>query len=100
MTLDLDLSIERTRSALSTLSTVGAPVAGAAVGALIAPALRPIVWIVLAVGLASHLIGMVGVRRFLAGRGYHAPARQHAAYWLCWAAIGALLLFLLWSALR
>ena len=82
-----DQGAERQRSALTTLSTVGAAVAGAGVGALLASALAPIAWAIVVVGLASHLVGMVGVRRLLSSAGYRAPVWQKAAYWLCWAAI-------------
>ena len=81
---------ERQRSALTTLSAVGAAVAGAGVGALLASALAPIAWWIIAVGLGSHLVGMVGVRRLLSSSGYHAPVWQQAAYWLCWAAIAVM----------
>ena len=91
MNLSLDPRLERTRSALSTLSTVGAAIAGTAVGALLATALLPMVWVVLGVGLAAHLVGMVGMRRFLARKGYDAPPWQRAAYWLCWLAIAAVI---------
>ena len=97
MHLSLDPRLERTRSALSTLSTVGAAIAGAAVGALIAKALLPIVWVVLGVGLAAHVVGMVGMRRFLVRTGYDVPVWQQAAYWLCWLAIAAVVA---WASLR
>ena len=82
-----DQRAERQRSALTTLSTVGAAVAGAGVGVLLASALAPIAWAIVAVGLASHLVGMVGVRRLLSSARYRAPVWQQVAYWLCWAAI-------------
>ena len=78
---------ERTRSALATLSTVGAALAGAGMGALFWRSLLPLAWMVVAVGLVSHLVGMVGVRRLLAADGYEAPGWQRAAYWLCWVTI-------------
>ena len=95
--MDLDQKAERSRSALTTLSTVGAAMAGAAVGALLEPALRPIAWIVLAVGLASHLFGMIGVRRLLTKGGYQAPFWQKAAFWLCWIAIAVAVALILFS---
>ena len=86
--MTLDPSKERTRSALMTLSVVGAALAGAGVGSLLGAGLRPLAWWIFGVGLVAHLIGMVGIRRFLAAGGYVPPAWQKAAYWLCWAAIG------------
>lgn len=91
---------EPARSALTTLSTVGAAVAGAGVGALLATALRPVVWPLIAVGLVAHLTGMVGTRRLLTSTGYTAPGWQQAAYWLCWAAIGVILIYALVVAAR
>ena len=88
-------AFERARSALTTLSTVGAAIAGAGVGALLGPALAPIAWWVVGVGLLSHLVGMVGVRRLLTSKGYQVPAWQRVAYWLCWVAVAAIVLFAL-----
>ena len=89
---------ERARSALTTLSTVGAAIAGAGVGALLASAVAPIAWWVVGVGLTSHLVGMVGVRRLLLSGGYQVPAWQRVAYWLCWAAVAAVTLYALLKA--
>lgn len=86
--MTLDRSQERTRSALTTLSVVGAAVAGAGVGALLGADLRPLAWWIFAAGLIAHLVGMVGIRNFLAAGGYFPPPWQKAAYWLCWAAVG------------
>ena len=82
-----DQRTERIRSGLTTLSTVGAAVAGAGVGALLTSALTPVAWWIVAAGLISHLVGMVGVRRLLSSAGYRPSSWQHVAYWLCWAAI-------------
>ena len=86
--MTFDRSQESTRSALTTLSVVGAAVAGAGVGSLLGADLRPLAWWIFAVGLLAHLVGMVGIRKFLAAGGYVPPAWQKAAYWLCWAAVG------------
>ena len=85
-----DNSQERSRSALTSLSVAGAALAGAGVGVLLGAELRPLAWWILAIGILAHLVGMVGVRRVLAAGGYHPPAWQVAAYWLCWAAIAAI----------
>lgn len=84
---------ERARSALTTLSTVGAAIAGAGIGSLLGSALAPIAWWVAGVGLVSHLVGMVGVRRLQTSEGYQVPAWQRVAYWLCWVAVAAIVLF-------
>lgn len=88
-----DLRTERVRAALTTLSTVGVAVAGAGIGALLASTLSPVAWWIIAVGLASHLVGMVGVRRVLSSSGYSPPGWQRLAYWLCWAAIGVIAIY-------
>lgn len=100
MTGEPDQRREEMRSALTTLSVVGAAVAGGGVGVLLAPALRPIAWLIVAVGLASHLIGMVGIRRLLSKQGYRPPGWQVAAFWFCWAAIAAILVYSVWEAAR
>ena len=81
---------EQARSALATLSVVGAALAGAAVGVLLALPLRSIAWPLLAIGLIAHLFAMVGTRRLLAAGGYNPPWWQRAGYWLCWVAIAAI----------
>jgi hypothetical protein len=75
---------ERNRSALATLSAVGAALAGVGVGALLWRSLLPLAWLIVGVGIISHLVGMVGVRRLLAYEGYNPPRWQRVAYWLCW----------------
>ena len=93
-------SRERSRSALTSLSAVGAALAGAGVGALLGTELRSLAWWILAIGILAHLVGMVGVRRVLAAAGYHPPAWQVTAYWLCWAAIAAITAFGLMELVR
>lgn len=88
-----DPSRERARSALTTLSTVGATLAGAGVGALLGAELRPIAWWILAIGILAHLVGMVGIRHLVAAGGYQPPSWQLAAYWLCWVAIAAIIAY-------
>lgn len=98
--MTVDPCLERSRSALTTLSAVGTAFAGAGVGALLGTALRPLAWWIFAIGIFVHLAGMVGVRRVLAASGYHPPAWQFAAYWLCWAAITAITAFGLMELVR
>jgi hypothetical protein len=91
---------ERARSALSTLSAVGAALAGAGAGALLWKSLLPLAWVVLGIGLFSHLIGMVGVQRLLASTGYEPPIWQRLAYWLCWTIIALIIVIWMWGLVR
>lgn len=88
-----DQGTERLRARLTTLSTVGAAVAGAGIGTVLAPTLTPVVWWIIVLGVTSHLLGMVGVRRLLSSAGYRPPLWQHMAYWLCWAGIGIIAVY-------
>ena len=94
----MDGGQERTRSALTTLSAIGAAVAGAGVGSLLGTDIRPLAWWIFAIGVVVHLVGMVGVRNLLASRGYAPPAWQRAAYWLCWAAVAIIVAYGLFEA--
>ena len=94
MSLPPDVLHERRRAALAMQSSVGAAVAGAGVGALLAPIIGPAAWLILGVGLLVHIFGMVGTRRFLARGGYTPSRWEQAGYWLCWAIILALLAYL------
>ena len=98
--MSIDQNDERRRSALTTLSTVGAAVAGVGVGALLGRSLQPLAWAIVAIGVVSHLIGMLGVRRLLLTGGYVPPAWQNVAYWLCWTAIAAIVAAALWGTVR
>jgi len=91
---------ERGRAALMILSTSGAAVAGVGVGALFSRALLPLAWVMVVVGLVAHLLAMVGLRRRLSLVGYRPPLWQQFTYWLCWAAIVASLLYVIWDATR
>ena len=93
-------SPERSRSALTTLSVVGAAVAGAAVGSMLDTELKPIAWWIFTIGITAHLVGMVGVRRLLAQTGYEPPAWQVSAFWLCWAAIAVIVAIGLYKAFQ
>lgn len=66
-------------------SSTGAGVIGVGLGALAATSLRDLEAIVLAVGLALHIWGMVATHR--AEDGAAQPAWVTATYWLCWAAL-------------
>ena len=95
-----DPLLERSRSALASLSAVRAALAGAGVGALLGAELRQLAWWIFAIGILAHLVGMVGVRNLLASVGYRPPAWQVAAYWLCWAAIAGITGYGLVEAVR
>ena len=88
------------RAALTTLSAAGAAIAGAGIGALLAPTLLPLAWAIVAVGVISHLVGMVGVRSLLVSGGYRPPAWQKLAYWFCWAAIASIAAYAGWGIAR
>src|SRR4051794_2318093 len=98
--MSLGQQVERRRQALTTLSTVGAAVAGAGIGALLSHALLPVAALLLVVGIVSHLLGMVGSRQLLASTGYRTARWQTIAYWSCWAAIGLLIPVLAWQFAR
>lgn len=89
---------ERKRNAALLLSTTGAAVAGAGLGALLHEMLRPIALAIVAVGLAAHLVGMVGSRRVQQQAGYGYARWEIAAYWLCWALILILLAVVIFSS--
>jgi uncharacterized membrane protein HdeD (DUF308 family) len=95
-----DGAAERARSALTSLSTVGAALAGLGLGALMAPTLSGVAAALLVVGVIAHLIGMVGLRRKLFAADYRPPLWQRLAYWLCWAMIAAVLVYLGWGLLK
>ena len=54
---------DQKRNAALLLSVTGAAVAGTGAGALLGNALRPIAAAILLIGIAAHLVGMIGNRR-------------------------------------
>lgn len=89
--------VDQRRNASLLLSTTGAVVAGIGFGALLGEALRPIAAAILVLGILAHLIGMFGNRRAQLSTGYHFRWWEVGAYWLCWALIGALGVYLAMS---
>lgn len=89
-----DLAAAIRAKAMDTLSTVGAGVAGIGLGALLAEALQVTAPALLVVGLAAHLVSMMGRRRLDVVR----PAAwwETVLYWGCWALIAALGAWLVW----
>lgn len=85
----MDENSERTRRALTMLSSVGAALAGVGVGAYLAESLSRVALIIFAVGLVVHLFGMVGARRAVKTSQYTPAAWEQAGYWLCWALVVA-----------
>ena len=77
--------------AASLLSTIGAGVAGAGIGILLANPLAGAGWPLLVAGLIAHGVGMIGNRRAQASQGYRPGRMEGLAYWSCWAGIAALL---------
>jgi hypothetical protein len=83
----IDPGAETTRSALSTLSTVCAAIAGASVGALIGESPAPDGWGRLGGGLSSASRGHGPYAPTPSRGGYDAPGWQRATCWICWLAI-------------
>ena len=76
------------RGRLTSLSAVGAAVAGAGVGVAFADKLGAAMWPLLLIGLVVHLWGMVGARRLNAAA--YVPSRAELfGYWICWAIVAA-----------
>ena len=92
---DLVLPVERARNSASLLSTVGAALAGFGLGALVAGAVADFAELLLGVGLVGHLVGMVGNRRLQIVRDYRPATWEQVAFWGCWAAVDALLAWIL-----
>ena len=86
--------VDQKRNAALLLSVTGAAVAGIGAGALLGDALRPIAAAMLIVGIAAHLVGMIGNRRAQSSTGYQFKWWEAAAYWLCWALIAAIIVYL------
>lgn len=85
---------EQRRNAALLLSTTGAAVAGIGLGTLLGQMLQPMAVAILVVGTLAHLIGMFGNRRAQLSTGYRFRWWEVGAYWLCWALIGALGVYL------
>lgn len=88
---------QQRRNASLLLSTTGAAVAGIGLGALLGQMLRPIAVAVLVVGILAHLVGMFGNRRAQLSTGYRFRWWEVGAYWLCWALIAAVGIYLAMS---
>ena len=86
--------VDQKRNAALMLSVTGAAVAGIGAGALLGDALRPIAAAILIVGIAAHLVGMIGNRRAQSSMGYQFKWWEVGAYWLCWALIAAITAYL------
>ena len=52
---------------------------------------------ILVVGILAHLVGMIGNRRAQLSTGYHFRWWEVGAYWLCWALIATVGLYLTMS---
>jgi hypothetical protein len=72
-------------------SSVGAGVLGVGIGAMAARPLDGLEPLVIGVGLALHLWGMVDNHRAEAQKGQ--PRWATAAYWLCWVGLAALAVY-------
>jgi drug/metabolite transporter (DMT)-like permease len=99
VTIDRSADLERRRNAAQLLSTTGAAVAGIGVGALFGEILQPFAVAILVVGLVAHVAGMIGSRRAQRAEGYRRSPLELAFYWLCWALIAILAVYILVQAL-
>ena len=79
------------------LSTVGAAVSGAAVGAWLASDIRAYAGALLGAGLIAHAVGMTARHRLDRSEA-PLPAAWQALYLLCWLAIGGMLVAVAYSA--
>jgi hypothetical protein len=76
-------------------SSIGAGVIGAGLGVLLNRYLRDTVAIILIVGLIMHAWGMMDMRRLeKAAEGDSRPAWSKFLYWICWIALGGLLVYI------
>jgi hypothetical protein len=87
---------ERRRSALATVATVGATIAGTGFGALLAQKLVSVAWALLAAGMVIHLFGMIGTRRLLSSSEYRPGAWEQLGYRACWAVIAVIAAYVIW----
>jgi hypothetical protein len=93
-------SLYRARTALGSLSAVGAAVAGFGAGVLFAGPLRAMAWPAVIIGIGVHLFGMVGTMRLQSASGYIPSAIERIGYWFCWAIIAALLVYAVMELVR
>jgi hypothetical protein len=87
---EASVALERRRNAAVLLSSVGAGLAGIGLGMMVGSSLIGLKWVILGVGIAVHLAGMVGRRRLQRDQGYQLARWEQAGYWLCWASTAAL----------
>ena len=81
------------------LSTVGALVLGVGIGVIAASTLSTVAFPLLLVGIVSHGWGMLQKHRLQTlGEGV-AAWWDTALYWVCWLAMGTLLVAVAWTAL-
>ena len=86
------------QNAASTLSSVGAGIAGAGLGVLLAPKIGAAAVPILVVGLIAHAVGMMGAHRLQAAAGYKPERWELLAYWGCWVLIIMVIIYgVFWS---
>jgi hypothetical protein len=81
-------------------SAVGAGVLGVGLGALLASPLRGLAIPILVAGLVLHSWGMTDKHQLENARGEARPRWSTALYWVCWLALGVLLVATIARALR
>ena len=79
----------RVASASMLLSSVGAGVIGFGAGILLARQVGEIGWWVLGLGVAMHVVGMVGKRRVEQLQNYEPRVWERLLYWGCWLMLAA-----------
>jgi hypothetical protein len=82
------------RKAAELLSTVGALVIGIGVGLWLPAVGAPLAAATLVVGVVSHALGMYEKNRIETQAGEAVPEWSRALYWLCWAALAAVVAWL------
>ena len=88
-----DAASEGRRRAFASLSGIGAALAGLGLGVILAHRLETMQWPILGVGIAVHLLGMIGTRRLQDESGYAPSALAQVMYWSCWLLIVALAVY-------
>lgn len=84
---------ERRRNALGSLSTFGALLAGVGIGIAFAEQIGAAMWPLLIAGGLVHLAAMVALHRLQIADRYKPSALEAFGYWLCWAIIAGVGLY-------
>jgi hypothetical protein len=88
------------RKAAELLSTTGALVLGVGIGLLLPAAGAPFAWVAVILGILSHGWGMYEKNRIEALAGEEPRWWHRVLYWGCWAALAALVIYLVAQLVR